>query len=95
MFDASKAISQLQSSDRGNFIMIAFCYIICNIINLFNFFTDKVKLAYNNSMDKAYKALLNNVNQTLLESGYSQVNLAGLFFSLNRPKNEKTPTLMF
>ena len=70
----------------------AFCYIICNIINLFNFFTDKVKLAYNNSMDKAYKALLNNVNQTLLESGYSQVNLAGLFFSLNRPKNEKTPT---
>ena len=43
-------------------------------------------------MDKAYKALLNNVNQTLLESGYSQVNLAGLFFSLNRPKNEKTPT---
>ncbi|EFX79893.1 hypothetical protein DAPPUDRAFT_304346 [Daphnia pulex] len=65
MFDASKAISQLQPSER-----------------------DKVKLAYNNSMDKAYKALLNNINQILLESGYSQVNLAGLFYGLNRPKNE-------
>jgi hypothetical protein len=39
-------------------------------------------------MDKAYKALLNNINQILLESGYSQVNLAGLFYGLNRPKNE-------
>ncbi|KZS08622.1 DNA polymerase [Daphnia magna] len=53
---------------------------------------DQVKLAHNNSMDKTYKALLNNINQTLLESAYSQVNLAGLFYSFNRPKSEASST---
>ena len=55
-----------------------------------NFFlcTDKVHGEYNQSLAGAYTKLMNHVQQTLLQSAYSEVNLAGLFASLARPKSE-------
>ena len=90
MFDVSKAVSRLQPNERGNFFVE---YIDAYLIIFLFHVLDKVKLSHTNSIDKAYKTLLNHVNQTLQESGYSQVNLAVLFYSLSRPKTEPTTTI--
>lgn len=43
---------------------------------------------YNQSLAAAYTKLMNHVQQTVLQSAYSEVNLASLFAGLARPKNE-------
>jgi len=49
---------------------------------------DKVQSDFTQTLAAAYTKLMNHVQQTLLQSAYSEVNLAGLFAGLVRPKNE-------